>query len=178
MSPHCSAQPSRTGVTWLGAADGHDGAHIDAGEDTAVLQATLANGGKEVRLVRQFPDGTFLVEAKSGNGLKYLKSEQVFKWLGEKKNTGFSIKELVLQVPTGRCGSGGFSVDVTMHHSLLHKKIESYDVTLLYVLHLFCVMRVRIVQQVMNHVHCHARLPSLSYTPLLCDSVTMCRASC
>jgi hypothetical protein len=143
--PRISTQLCRT-VTWFGEADGHSGVHIDAGAETAALQAKLAVSDKEVRLVRQFPDGTQLVEARSSKGLLYLESEKVFKWSGPKKNTGPSIKELVVQVPTGRCSGARLSGDPTMQHCLLHKNVESYDVVLLYVMHL-CLLSLNTLYQ-------------------------------
>lgn len=118
-------------VTWRGKADGKNGAHIDAGADTAALRATLAVSGKEVRLVRKHADGTQLVEAKSGKGLAFFEPDQVFKWTGD-ANTGSDIKGLVVQVPTWRCGGSRFKADPTMHDALLHKSVKSFDVSLLY----------------------------------------------
>jgi hypothetical protein len=117
-------------VTWCGKADGRNGAHIDAGPDTAALRAKLKISGDEVKLVRRYADKTQLVEAKSGKGLAFLEADQVFKWTGP-VNTGSDIEGLVVQVPTGRCGSK-FSADSTMKNALLHKNVKSFDVTLLY----------------------------------------------
>jgi hypothetical protein len=127
---HIRTQRSRT-VTWRGKADGHNGAHIDAGDDTAALRAKLAVSGKEVRLVRQFEDGTYLVVAKSGKGLTFLEPDHVFKWMGQ-GNTDSDIEGLVVQVPTGRCGGSKFSADPTMKNALLHKNVKKFDVSLLY----------------------------------------------
>ena len=127
---HIRTQRSRT-VTWRGKEDGHNGAHIDAGADTAALRAKLAVSGKEVRLVRQFEDGTYLVVAKSGKGLTFLEPDRVFKWTGH-VNTDSDIEGLVVQVPTGRCGGSKFSADPTMKNALLHKSVKKFDVSLLY----------------------------------------------
>ena len=122
--------PTRT-VTWLGEADGCNGTHLDAGTDSTALQAKLAENSKEFRLVRQYADGTQLVESKTGIGLTYLKSEQVFKWSGEKKE-GSTLQGIIVQIPTGRCCGVKFSTNQTMQDALLHKSITSYDVTLVY----------------------------------------------
>jgi len=127
---HIRTQRSRT-VTWRGKADGHNGAYIDAGADTAALRAKLAVSGKEVRLVRQFEDGTYLVVAKSGKGLTFLEPDRVFKWTGQ-PNTGTTMKGLVVQVPTGRCSGSKFKADPTMENVLLRKNVKSFDVSLLY----------------------------------------------
>lgn len=114
-------------MTWLGEADGYNGTHLDAGADTCTLEAA---SGKKARLVRRFDDGSRLVEGTAGNGLKYLRAEDKFKW--QKRNSGSNIEGVIVEVLTERCGPAGFKEDKTMRHALRHKEVKAFDISLVY----------------------------------------------